>query len=46
MLKEKIDIENQLEQEQEYIVNRLQKQLEHVEAEKRYVPLLRALTLP
>ena len=46
MLKEKIDIENQLEQEQEYIVNRLQKQLEHVEAEKRYVPLLRVLTLP
>ena len=36
VLKEKIDLENQLEQEQEYIMNRLQKQVESVEAEKRY----------
>ena len=35
VLKEKIDMENQLEQEQEYIVNRLQKRLEAVESDKR-----------
>jgi hypothetical protein len=35
VLREKIDMENQLEQEQEYIVNRLQKRLEAVESDKR-----------
>lgn len=35
--KEKVEIENQLEAEQEYVTNRLQKQLEHVEREKRCV---------
>jgi hypothetical protein len=35
-------MENQLEQEQEYIVNRLQKRLEAVEGDKAYVAGLRA----
>ena len=33
--KEKVDLENQLEQEQEYVSNKLQLQLSQVEKEKR-----------
>jgi hypothetical protein len=34
--KEKIDLENQLEQEEEYIVNKLRKELSVLQQEKRY----------
>ena len=37
---EKIDLENQLEQEEEYIVNKLQKQLLTLSKEKEYAPTL------
>ena len=36
--REKIDLENTLEQEQEMLVNKLWKRIEKVEQEKRYVP--------
>lgn len=36
--KEKIDMENALEQEQEYIVNRLQKQLDSLRQQQTYHP--------
>ena len=35
--KEKVDLENQLEAEQEYIVNKLQKQLESLAKEKLHL---------
>jgi len=35
--REKIDLENTLEQEQEMLVNRLWRRMDKVEAEKRYV---------
>ena len=34
---DKVDLENQLEAEQEYVTNKLQKQLQTVEREKRCV---------
>ncbi len=35
--KEKVDLENQLEAEQEYVVNKLQKQLEGLAKEKMHL---------
>jgi len=35
--KEKVDLENQLEQEEEYIVNKLRKELTLLQQEKAYV---------
>lgn len=37
--REKIDLENTLEQEQEALVNRLWKRMDKLEAEKRFVSL-------
>jgi hypothetical protein len=37
LLREKIDLENKLEQEEEYLTNKLQKQLSEVIAEKACV---------
>ncbi len=42
--REKIDLENTLEQEQEALVNRLWKRMDKLEAEKRYCPLWSGLS--
>ena len=36
--REKVELENSLEQEQEALVNRLWKRMDKLEAEKRFVP--------
>lgn len=38
--REKVELENTLEQEQEALVNRLWKRMDKLEAEKRYMSLL------
>ncbi len=43
--REKIDLENTLEQEQEALVNRLWKRMDKLEAEKRCCPLWSGLSV-
>ena len=43
--KDKVELENQLEQEQEALVNRLWKRMDKLEAEKRWVLFLKHLYL-
>jgi len=41
-----VELENQLEQEQEALVNRLWKRMDKLEAEKRFLLLLLFINLP
>ena len=43
--KEKVDLENTLEQEQELLVNRLWKRMDRLEAEKRFLNLKKKIMI-